>query len=109
MKMKRHRLTAKEPENNYDTLMNYAYVKEDMLVHLRYAGEEHDIALHEYAAKACKEKGCDIEADYILEESLIDCPDCPIAIMYYLGCQAGASNRVLMEYEDAEEKNEVKA
>lgn len=95
------RLTTDNPKNNYETLMNYCTTGNDGWAVLKYAGGEENIKLHEYAAKCCQEHGCkNITADFVAEDGLFDCYDCPIAIMYYCGTQAAENNARLSAYED---------
>lgn len=94
------RLTTRTPQNNFENLMNYAYAK-DKVAHLRYAGGKENIPLHEYVASLCEEKGCKFTPEEVMEDGLTDCEDCPIAVLYTLGCQAAENNARLMKYEDS--------
>ena len=46
------RQTNDNPQTNMETLLNYAYDKDEN-VHLRYADGKYDVALHEFIAKNC--------------------------------------------------------
>lgn len=94
------RLTTDNPKSNHETLMNYCTASDGWAV-LKYAGGEENIKLHEYAAKCCQEHGCEnMTADMVVEDGLMDCYDCPVAIMYYCGAQAAENNAWLAAYED---------
>jgi len=81
--------------------MNYCTADKDGWAVLKYAGGEENIKLHEYAAKCCREHGCkNITADFVAEDGLFDCYDCPVAIMYYCGAQAAENNAQLSDYEN---------
>jgi len=95
------RMTTKNPKTNLENLMNYAFAK-DGVACLRYANGKEDVPLHEYVAYLCADKKCDVTQEDILEDGLVDCYDCPIAILYYLGCQAAENNARLMRYEDSD-------
>lgn len=95
------RLTTDTPKSNCEILMNYCTVGNDGWAELKYAGGEENVKLHEYTTKCCKEHGCkNITADFVAEDGLLDCYDCPIAIMYYCGVQAAENNARLAAYED---------
>lgn len=96
-----NRLTADKPKTNYERLSNYCTINRDGYAALRYAGVKYDIMLHEYAAKCCKERGCEhMTANFVIKSGLLGCYDCPIAIMYYCGVQAAGNNAELAAYED---------
>lgn len=97
------RITTNNPKSNYETLNNYCTVGKDGWVLLNYAGGKEKINLHEYTAECCKKHGCkNITKDVVAESGLLDCYDCPIAIMYYCGMQAASNNVKLAAYEDSE-------
>lgn len=95
------RLTTDKPRTNVETLNNYCTINSDGYAVLGYAGGKDNITLHEYAATCCKGKGCEhMTATHVINTGLMDCYDCPIAIMYYCGAQAAATNKKLSAYED---------
>ena len=81
--------------------MNYCTADKDGWAVLKYACGEENIKLHEYTARCCREHGCkNITADFVAEDGLFDCCDCPVAIMYYCGSQAAENNAQFSAYED---------
>ncbi len=100
----RKRLTTDSPNGNFETMMNYAYAKDNRVI-LRYGDGEEDIDLCEYIAKEAKEIGCNLSSDDIMEGSCIEC-DCPLAILYVVATQAAELRGRLKEIED---KNEIKS
>lgn len=94
------RITTNNPKTNGEMLMNFAYAKNGIAC-LRYINGVEDVPLHEYVRSLCVENyKCDFIPDDIIEDGLMDCEDCPIAILYYLGCQAVENNARLMRYKD---------
>lgn len=104
------RLTTDKPRTNVEKLNNYCTINSDGYAVLEYAGEKDNIMLHEYAATCCKKKGCEhMTAARVINTGLMDCYDCPIAIMYYCGVQAAGNNAKLAAYEDTRlEPEEIK-
>lgn len=95
------RLTSENPKSNYERLMNYCTAGKDKWATLKYAGGKENVKLHEYAAECCKKHGCEnMTADMVSGDGLMDCVDCPIAIMYYCGVQAAENNARLIRYEN---------
>ena len=104
------RLTTEKPRTNVETLNNYCTINSDGYAVLGYAGGKDNITLHEYAATCCKKKGCDMTATHVINTGLMDCYDCPIAIMYYCGAQAALNNAKLAAYEDTDlEPEQIKS
>lgn len=99
----RKRLTTDSPNGNCETMMNYAYAKDNRVI-LRYGDGEEDIDLCEYIAKEAKEIGCNLSSDDVMEGACIEC-DCPLAILYVVATQAAELRGRLKEIED---KNEIK-
>ena len=92
-----NRLTTDNPESNYELGLNLAYVKDDE-VWLRL---DPDMNLCEYAAKQCPDFGCPgVTPEEVMETGLLDCGDCPIAIMYAAAIQAAELRERLKQYED---------
>lgn len=94
------RLTTDTPNGTYkENLLNLAYA-EDRKVWLRLNPDEE---LCEYTARKCNcQAGCEpgITPEEVLEDGLLDCEDCPIAIMYSLAIQAAELRTRLKQYED---------
>ena len=93
------RLTTDNPKNNIETLMNYCYSKDGNAI-LRYAESEHDIDLCTYTAKCCHKQGCDHQTAPKIMEYGLECDDCMVAVMYYLGVQSAETRARLMKYEN---------
>ena len=92
-----NRLTTDNPESNYELGLNLAYVKDDE-VWLRLGP---DMNLCEYAAKQCPGFGCPgVTPEEVMETGLLDCGDCPVAMLYATACQAAAMREKLKRYEN---------
>lgn len=92
------RLTTDNPQNNTETLLNYAYVKDRRAI-LRHGGGQAHVDLCEYIAKQAKKAGCDLTADDVMEGSCMEC-DCPLGILYTVATQAAETRERLKRYED---------
>ncbi len=93
------RLTTDEPKNNTETMLNYAYGKDNQAV-LRYADGQENVDLCEYISKCAKEKGCNVEPEDLMEGACMEC-DCELAILYTVAVQAAELRGRLKMYEDA--------
>lgn len=91
------RQTNDNPQTNMETLLNYAYDKDEN-VHLRYADEKYDVALHEFIAKNCP---AEESADEIMEGACFECDvDCTYGLINSIAIQAAELRGRLKEYED---------
>ena len=102
------RLTAEEPQDNFETMMNYVYSK-DGWAYIRHDGVHEDVPLTQWARRQCAARGCadeDLpgdtpeEIDEALCGCMMDCPDCPIALAYCFASQAVHLRDRLKRYED---------
>lgn len=95
------RLTTDEPENNTETMLNFAYAK-DGNVFLRGVDVENvcDMGLCEYVSREANEKGCKHTPEDIIEGACMEC-DCEIATLYWVAAQAAELRGRLKRYEDA--------
>lgn len=93
------RLTTDEPKNNTETMLNYAYAKDEKAF-LRYGNGEENIDLCEYISQQANEKGCDYSVDDVMEGACMEC-DCELAILYTVAVQAAELRGRLKLYEDA--------
>jgi len=92
------RLTTDEPQNNTETMLNYAYGKDNQAV-LRYADCQENVDLCEYISKCAKEKGCKVEPEDLMEGACMEC-DCELAVLYTVSVQAAELRGRLKMYED---------
>lgn len=104
--MKMHRLTTDNPQNNTETMLNYAYAK-DGKVFLRYGDGEEDIDLCEYVSRQAKDKICHPSPQEVMDGECMEC-DCELAVLYWVAVQAAELRARLKEYEDKEETKCVK-
>lgn len=88
------RLTKDNPQENFETMMNYVFAK-DGWAHIRHDGEREDVLLTEWAKNQCIKRGCDEfpgetaeEIDETLCDCLMDGEGCPVALAYCFACQA---------------------
>lgn len=93
------RLTTDEPKNNTETMLNYAYAKDEKAF-LRYGNGEENIDLCEYISQQAIEKGCKVEPGDLMEGACMEC-DCELAILYTVSVQAAELRGRLKMYEDA--------
>lgn len=102
------RLTTEEPQDNFETMMNYVYSK-DGWAYIRHDGVHEDVPLTQWARRQCAARGCadeDLpgdtpeEIDEALCGCMMDCPDCPIALAYCFASQAVHLRDRLKRYED---------
>lgn len=92
------RLTTDNPQNNIETLLNYAYAKDRRAI-LRHADGQNDVDLCEYIAKQAKKAGCDLTAEDVMEGACMEC-DCPLSLLYNVATQAAETRERLKRYED---------
>lgn len=94
------RLTTDNPQGNFETMLNYAYDKDEMVA-LRFANGEEDVDLCEYVAKEAAKLGCICSAEDILDGGCFGClEDCLPSVLYTVACQAAILRATLKEYED---------
>ena len=91
------RLTTDAPSNNAERLLNFAYALNGE-VWLRL---NPDVALVDFVSARCRDQGCDLTAEEVMEDGLMDCDDCTIALMYALAIQAAELRARVKKYEDA--------
>lgn len=91
------RLTTDVPCGHLETMLNYAYVKDERAV-LRYGDGEDDIDLCEYISRESAEKYCEHSAEEVMAGSCIEC-DCPFAILYVVATQAAELRERLKDIE----------
>lgn len=92
------RLTTDNPKGNFESLMNFAYAK-DNKVFIPQPYKE-DIDLCEYIANS-KKKECSCTAESVLEGCCLECDrDCELGILYYCAVQAPELRERLKLYED---------
>ena len=94
------RLTNSNPENNLQTLLNYAYAK-DGGVKLSYADGEYGADLCEYISAKSKEVRCGLEPSPkdVQEGACMEC-DCELGLLYLIATQAAELRARLMMIED---------
>ena len=102
------RLTTEEPQDNFETMMNYVYSK-DGWAYIRHDGVHEDVPLTQWARRQCAARGgadedlpgdTPEEIDEALCGCMMDCPDCPIALAYCFASQAVHLRDRLKRYED---------
>lgn len=92
------RLTTDNPNNNTETMLNFAYAK-DKQVYLRYGDGEEDINLCEYISRLAADKSCHPTPAEVLAGECMEC-DCELAILYWVAVQAAELRGRLAKYED---------
>ena len=98
------RLTTENPQNMTETMLNYAYAKNER-VYLRYANGTEDIELCEYISQLTNENGCNLSADDVMQGYCLESGcDCEIGILYVLAVQAAELRERLKYYENMEEQ-----
>lgn len=100
------RLTKDSPKENFETMMNYVFVK-DGWAHIRHDGESENVPLTTWAKAQCIKRGCDDfpgetakEIDETLCDCLMDGEGCPMALAYCFACQASHLRDRLKSIED---------
>lgn len=94
------RLTNSNPENDLQTLLNYAYAK-DGKVKLSYADGEYGADLCEYISAKSKEAHCGLAPSpkAVAEGACMEC-DCELGLLYLIAIQAAELRARLMMIED---------
>lgn len=95
------RLTTDTPQNNTETMLNFAYAKDGRVL-LRYGNGRQDIDLCEYIAQETADKGCHLTPEEVMEGVCMEC-DCNLAILYWVAVQAAELRERLKMYEDGKE------
>lgn len=101
------RLTKDNPQENFETMMNYVFGK-DGWAHIRHDGESEDVLLTEWAKEQCLNRDCTYmkgltiakEIDETLCDCLMDGEGCPVALAYCFACQASHLRDRLKAIED---------
>lgn len=91
------RLTTDAPSNDAERLLNFAYAKNGEVWLRMYP----DVTLADFVSKLCRNQGCDLTAEEVMEDGLMDCGDCTISLMYALAIQAAELRAKVKQYEDA--------
>lgn len=101
-----NRLTTDAPAGNFETILNFVYVK-DGWAYIRHDGEEGSVPLTQWAKAQCILHGCEEfsaetpqEIDEAISDCMMDFPDCPIALAYCFASQAVHLRSRLKMYED---------
>lgn len=88
------RLTVDNPENNFDTILNYVFSK-DGYAHIRHDGKSEDVPLTDWVTTQCADRRCEMspvgdaeEVDQVVCDCLMDGEGCPVALAYCFACQA---------------------
>lgn len=102
--MKARHLVTDNPQDITESMLNFAYVKNEK-VYLRYANGIEDIDLCEYVSQLTMENGCNLSADNIMQGYCIDggC-ECEVSTLYVLAIQAAELRERLKHYESLEER-----
>lgn len=91
------RLTTNEPEDNVETMLNYARCKDKEV--FIYDEQGNEVKLTEYIAKHAQEE-CEVTAEDIMEGCCFECMDCPLGILNTVAIQAAELRHRLSELED---------
>ena len=91
------RLTTNEPEDNVETMLNYARCKDKEV--FIYDEQGNEVKLTEYIAKHAQEE-CEVTAEDIMEGCCFECMDCPLGILNTVAIQAAELRHRLAEFED---------
>lgn len=98
-----NRLTTDNPQNNFETMMNLVYAKDEWH-HIRHG--DTDMETTDFCLELCKARGCEhfekCETDEEKDECLCSClfDGCPIATVYAALCGYGHTRSRLKMYED---------
>ena len=91
------RLTTNEPEDNVETMLNYAHCKDKEV--FIYDEQGNEVKLTEYIANHAQEE-CGVTAEDIMEGCCFECMDCPLGILNTIAIQAAELHYRLAELED---------
>lgn len=91
------RLTTNEPEDNVETMLNYARCKDKEV--FIYDEQGNEVKLTEYIAKHAQEE-CEVTAEDVMEGCCFECMDCPLGILNTIAIQAAELRHRLSELED---------
>ena len=93
------RLTTDTPETNLQTLLNYAFAKDQRVV-LAYADGEDNIDLCEYISREASHRfGCNMTKDDVMDGGCGEC-DCPLTVLNITAVQAAELRGRLKMIED---------
>ena len=93
-----NRMTTDTPQNNLESLLNYAFAENKRVV-LRYADGEENKDLCEYISDKARAMGCDLSPEDIMDGGCMEC-DCVLAVLYAVATQAAELRAKLKRYED---------
>lgn len=102
------RLTADNPEDNYDKIMNFAF-DIDSTTYLRNDGAREFVSLNEWAVLACLGCHCGDRIGELHGDGIPNaecgacapaCEECPEHLIYTLAIQAASLRERLKQYED---------
>lgn len=98
-----NRLTTDNPQNNFETMMNLVYAKDEWH-HIRHG--DMDMKTTDFCLELCKARECEYfekcDTDEAKDECLCSClfDGCPIATVYAALCGYGHTRSRLKMYED---------
>lgn len=93
------RLTTNNPQNNFETMMNYATAKDGEVI-LRNASGEDDVPLVQVLAQVAAAFDCETTAESIGDGLCMGCCACPVDALMAVGVQAVELRHRLQMYED---------
>lgn len=93
------RLTTDNPKTNTETLLNYAFDKENK-IYLRES--EEGLELCEYVAGLCSGHAGGVSEEDIMDGACMDCRGCSAGALYFCAVQAAELRARLKAYEDTE-------
>lgn len=103
------RLTTDAPQDNFQTMVNYVFSKDDW-AHIRYHDGRRNVPLTDWAKEQCRKRDCyqkfhiPVESADDIDETMCSCimeaEDCPIALAYIFACQAAHLRDRLKAIED---------
>ena len=99
------RLTTDTPQNNLQTMLNYAYAKDGEVV-LRYGEGQDNINLCEYISKTADLNMCNVTPDQVHDGCCMEC-DCVFGILFAVATQAAELRERLKRYEDQLDRGDV--
>nr|DAF88433.1 MAG TPA: hypothetical protein [Siphoviridae sp. ctdHi7] len=101
----RKRMTTDNPQDNLETMLNYAYAKDKRVI-LRYGDGERNIDLCDYISRKAKQHCCGYAptSEEVMDGACMELGcDCVLSELYAVATQAAELRERLKEYEDAEE------
>ena len=99
------RSTTDNPQSNTETMLNYAYAKDERVC-LRYGNGKDDIDLCDYIAEEAKD--CCLSPQDVMDGSCFECGcECSLGILYVLAVQAAELRERLKDFEDERIRGEI--